>query len=195
MKQTNAKVDAFVKSEKKWKDEVQLLREIALESGLTEDFKWRQPCYSSNEQNIAIIQSFKGCCAFMFFKGYLLKDPKHLLKAPGENSQTARRLEFTSADEVSKMKATIKAFIKEAIKAEELPATAKKKKAPAQKVPVELQTVFKENKKLKSAFEGLTPGRQRHYLMHFSSAKQSATRTSRIEKCIPRILKGLGLND
>ncbi|WII71609.1 YdeI/OmpD-associated family protein [Bdellovibrio sp. 22V] len=195
MKERNSQVDAFIKNEKKWKEEIQLLREIALECDLTEDFKWRLPCYTNSDRNIVIIQNFKNFCALMFFDGHRLKDPKHLLKSPGENSQTARRFEFTNVAEIKKMKAAIKSYIKEALKAEGAPAKTEKKKPALPAIPAELQTKFKENKKLKSAFEALTPGRQRHYLMHFSSAKQAATRTSRIEKCIPRILKGLGLND
>ena len=192
---TNPKVDAFIKNEKKWKEEVKLLRQIALESGLEEELKWRLPCYSLNEKNIAITQNFKDFCAFMFFKGFALKDPKGLLKQPGENSQTARRLEFTSVAEISKMKATIKAFIKEAIKAEESNIKPDKKETKKPAVPAEFKKELAKNKKLKAAFDGLTPGRQRLYLMHFSSAKQSATRSARVEKCIPKILKGQGLND
>lgn len=191
----NTKVDAFIKSEKQWKNEVQLLREILLDCGLQEDFKWRFPCYTNEEKNIAIIQTFKGFCALMFFNGVQLKDSKGLLKAPGENSQTSRRFEFTSVDEIAKSKPAIRAFIKEALKIKDS-AEAPVKKAPqALKVPTEFQKELDKNKKLKAAFGKLTPGRQRLYLIHISSAKQAATRVSRIEKCIPKILKGLGLND
>lgn len=196
MSDTNPKVDAFIKSQKAWTAEIKSLRQIALDSGLQEDFKWSLPCYSHDGQNIAIIQNFKNFCALMFFKGHLLKDSKGLLKAPGENSQTARRFEFTSATEISKLKTAIKAYLKEAVKAESLPTAKAEKKAPKkQDIPVEFKTKLAGNKKLKAAFEGLTPGRQRLYLMHFASAKQSATRVSRIEKYIPKILKGLGMND
>lgn len=195
MSPTNPKVDAYLKARKQWTEEIKLLREIVLECNLEEELKWRLPCYTNNDKNIVIIQDFKNFCALMFFNGHLLKDPKGLLKAPGENSQTARRFEFTSVSDILKLKSTIKAYIKEAIKAEDLPVKAEKKPTKAQPVPAEFKEIMASNKKLKTAFEKLTPGRQRHYLMHFSSAKQSATRISRIEKCVPRILKGLGLND
>lgn len=192
---TNAKVDAFIKKEKKWKDEVTLLRNIALANGLEEDFKWNLPTYTLNGKNIAIIQNFKEFCAFMFFKGFAVKDPKGLMKQPGENSQSARRFEFKSVAEITKCKTVMKAFIKQAIKAEESDVKLDKKATKQPKMPSEFQEKLDKNKKLKAAFEGLTPGRQRMYLMHFSSAKQSATRTSRVEKYVPKILKGLGMMD
>jgi len=195
MKQTHSKVDAFIKAEKKWKSEIELLREIALDSGLTEEFKWSLPCYSHDGKNVAIIQNFKNICALMFFNGSSLKDPKKLLRKQGENSNAPRRLEFTSADEVKKNKATIKALIKEAMNVDVSTVKAAAKKVNPPSIPAEFQSRLSENKKLKTAFEALTPGRQRLYLMHFSSAKQSATRSARVDKCIPRILKGLGLND
>jgi uncharacterized protein YdeI (YjbR/CyaY-like superfamily) len=195
MAETNPKVDAFIKNAKQWAQEYNSLRQLALASGLQEDFKWGLPCYTNDGNNIAIIQGFKNCCALMFFKGHLLKDAKGLLKAPGENSQTARRFEFSNLAEVTKSKAAIKTYLKEAIQAEELPTPSKKTAAKKQSVPVEFKEKLASNKKLKDAFEKLTPGRQRHYLMHFSSAKQAATRMARIDKCVPRILKGLGLTD
>ncbi|MFV8251126.1 YdeI/OmpD-associated family protein [Bdellovibrio bacteriovorus] len=195
MSSKNAKVDAFIKSEKKWKDEVQLLRQIALDSGLTEDFKWSLPCYLHGDKNIAIIQNFKDSCALMFFQGSELKDAKKLLKAPGANSQSARRFEFTSVADITKVKAAIRSYIKEAVKISESEVKTEKKPAKMPVMPAELKQALDKNKKLKAAFEKLTPGRQRLYLMHIESAKQSATRTSRVEKCIPRILQGLGLND
>lgn len=191
----NPKVDAFIKNEKKWKEEAILLRKVALDSGLDEDFKWRLPCYSLGGKNIAIIQNFKDFCAFMFFKGFAIKDPKGLMVQPGENSQSARRFEFTSATEVSKNAANLKKFIKEAIKAEQFDVKLDKSKTTQPKMPAEFKTELSKNKKLKAAFEGLTPGRQRMYLMHFSSAKQSATRSARVKKAMPKILKGLGLAD
>lgn len=194
-KKGNSKVDTFIKKEKKWKEEVTLLREIALASGLEEDFKWGLPCYTLGGKNIAITQNFKEFCAFMFFKGFAIKDPKGLMKQPGENSQSARRFEFKSVAEISKSKTVLKSFIKQAIKAEESDVKLDKKVTKQPKMPSEFQEKLDKNKKLKSAFEKLTPGRQRMYLMFFSSAKQAATRTSRVEKCIPQILKGLGLND
>lgn len=195
MNQTDSKVEAYLKSAQQWKAEFQLLRQLSLDAGLQEALKWGLPCYSSDGKNIVIIQGFKNFCTLMFFKGHLLKDSKKLLKASGENSQTARRFEFTNAAEVVKAKATIKAYLKEAIKAETLPAEVKKKAPKKQTVPAEFQEKLDTNKKLKVAFEKLTPGRQRLYLMHFSSAKQSETRAARVQKCIPKIMKGLGLTD
>ena len=195
MSSGNIKVDGFIKVTKQWQAEVKALRQIILECDLEEDFKWRFPCYTSGGNNIVIIQVFKNFCALMFFKGHLLKDSKKVLKAPGENSQTARRFEFTSTSEISKAKAVIKSYIKEAVKIEELPTQERKKASPKQTIPSEFKEKLASNTKLRSAFESLTPGRQRHYLKHLSSAKQSATRIARIEKCIPRILKGLGLSD
>ncbi|MBO9666118.1 MAG: YdeI/OmpD-associated family protein [Bdellovibrio sp.] len=194
MSPKNSKVDAFIKNEKTWSNEVKLLREIALSCGLQEDFKWRFPCYTNNDQNIAIIQTFKNFCAFMFFNGASLKDSKGVLKAPGENSQTSRRLEFTSPAEVTKAKSVLKAFIKEAMKLDTPEKVVKKTTKPLA-IPEELQKSLDKNKKLKAAFEKLTPGRQRLYVIHISSAKQPATRVARVEKCTPKILKGLGLND
>ncbi|MGE9746457.1 YdeI/OmpD-associated family protein [Bdellovibrio bacteriovorus] len=191
----NAKVDAFIQSEKKWKEEVQLLRQIALDSGLSEDFKWSLPCYLHEDKNIAIIQNFKNSCALMFFQGSELKDSKKLLKSPGANSQSAKRFEFTSVADITKVKAAIRAYIKEAVKISEAEVKTQKKPAKMPALPAELKQALDKNKKLKAAFEKLTPGRQRLYLMHITSAKQAATRVSRVEKCIPRILQGLGLND
>jgi Uncharacterized protein conserved in bacteria len=192
---TNPKVDAFVKKEKKWPTEVAALRKILLASPLEEDLKWGFPCYTMNDTNLVMIQSFKGFCALMFFKGFALKDPKGLLKAPGENSNVVSRFEFTKAAEITKAKAAINNFIKQSIKAEDTGVKLEKKTTKQPTMPAEFKTVLAKNKKLKTAFDGLTPGRQRLYLMHFSAAKQAATRVSRIEKCTPKILKGLGLND
>ncbi|MFV8259674.1 YdeI/OmpD-associated family protein [Bdellovibrio bacteriovorus] len=195
MSSKHPKVDAFVKSEKKWKEEVQLLRQIALDSGLTEDFKWSLPCYLHDDKNIAIVQNFKNSCAFMFFQGSELKDSKKLLKSPGENSQSAKRFEFASVADITKVKAAIRAYIKEAIKISESSVKTEKKPAKMPAMPAELKQALDKNKKLKAAFEKLTPGRQRLYLIHIASAKQAATRVSRVEKCVPRILQGLGLSD
>ncbi|WP_413582853.1 YdeI/OmpD-associated family protein [Bdellovibrio sp. HCB288] len=194
-KTEKAKVDSYIKSLKKWQDEVSQIRALVLESGLIEEFKWRLPCYTNAGNNIAIIQNFKDSCALMFFKGVLLKDPKKLLKAPGQNSQTARRLEFTSSAEVKKMKTATKTFIKQAIRIEETGAKVTRKPADPVEMPAEFKQALTKDSKLKKAFQSLTPGRQRLYLMHFASAKQPATRIARIEKYTPNILKGLGMND
>lgn len=197
MKNHNVKVDQFLKAAKKWNDEMALLREIALDSGLSEDFKWSLPCYTHDESNIAIIQNFKDSCALMFFNGASLKDPKKLLKSVGPNSHIAKRLEYKDIREISKQKAAIKSLIKEAIafeKSEEKPKV-KQKKAPNQEMPAEFEKALKQNKALKTAFGALTPGRQRMYLMFFAGAKKAETREARIKKYIPTILKGLGMND
>lgn len=189
----NPKVDQYISKEKKWKKELETLQSILLDMGLTEELKWRQPCYTLEENNIAIIQSFKEFCALMFFKGALLKDPKKVLKSPGANSQASRRFEFTSAQEIIKMKPTLKAYIQEAIKIEKFGLKIKFK---TEHVLVEeLQKKLDKNSTLKKAFESLTPGRQRAYNLFISSAKQSKTREARVEKCAPKILKGKGLDD
>lgn len=191
---TNPAVDQFLKKAKSWKEEIAELRAILLQTGLNEELKWRLPCYTVNDKNIVIIQPFKACLGLMFFKGALLKDPRKILTENGPNSQSSRRLEMRSVAEVKKLGAAIKAYVKEAVKAEESGKKVEVKRRP-QSVPEELKQVFLKKPKLKSAFEGLTPGRQRAYLLHFSAAKQSATRISRIEKCTPRILAGKGLTD
>ncbi len=190
---SHPKVDAFVKSEKTWKAEVKRLRELCLENGLEEDFKWNLPCYTQEGRNITIIQPFKAFCALMYFDGHRLENKKGLLKKPGANSNIAMRIEFTSSEEIEKDKAEIKRLIKESVK---LPPLSQAEK-PQKETPIaeEFQQLLKKNPKLRKAFEGLTPGRQRMYLMHFSSAKQEATRLARIEKCTPNILKGLGLSE
>lgn len=173
---------------------MEIMREIALECGLSEVTKWRLPCFTMYDKNIAILQPFKEYCAIMFFKGALLKDTKKLLKTPG-TSQAIRQLRFTNAKEVTKSKAVIKAYLKEAIKLEESGEKVKLKKTSEFKVPAEFRKKMDSMPKLKTAFQALTPGRQRAYLYFFSSAKQSTTRESRVEKWIPQILKGKGMND
>jgi len=195
MTQKNPKVDAFIRAELKWHKELIALRKTALSFDLVEDFKWGLPCYTLNGKNILILQNFKHFCAILFFNGAQLTDPKGLLKPPGANSQAGRRLEFENVPEIEKSQAALTKFIKEAVQTGSLTSKAPKKPSVAPAVPAEFKIALDKNKKLKLAFEQLTPGRQRLYLIHFSSAKQSATRTSRIEKCIPKILKGLGLNE
>ncbi len=190
---TAAKVRAFIRSEKTWSPVIEALRTIILETGLDEDLKWNLPCYTQGKRNIVIIQPFKEFCALMYFDGYRLTDKKGLLQKPGENSQTARRLEFVDEGEVLKHKAEIKRMIKESLALEPL-AKAEKPKAET-KIPKEFSERLAKSVKLKKAFDALTPGRQRQYLMHFASAKQEATRIARIEKCLPNILAGLGMNE
>lgn len=194
MKQNNQKIDRFLNHAKKWQVEMKKLRAIILDCGLTEELKWRLPCYMFQESNIVIIQEFKNYCALMFFKGALLKDSKKILVPPG-NSQAARQIRFTNPEEVSKLKTLIKSYVKEAIKVEKAGLKVELKKTKDFNLPEEFQKRLDKNSKLKAAFEALTPGRQRAYLYYFSAAKQSTTRERRVEKSMPQILNGKGLND
>lgn len=191
----NPKVDEFIHKEKKWQEEIEKLRMINLDCDLTEELKWRLPCYTFQGRNIAIIQNFKDYCALMFFKGALLKDPNGVLVKPGENSQAQRQIRFTKVGEIVEMESILKDYIQEAIKVEQEGLEVKLKKTTDFTIPEELQTKFDEVSGLKTAFEALTPGRQRAYILHFSGAKQSKTRESRVEKYIEQILNGKGLND
>lgn len=191
----NPKVDALLGKAKSWQEEFELLREIALACDLVEDFKWGQPCYTLENANIVLIHGFKEYCAFLFFKGALLKDPKGILVQQTENVQAARQIRFASVQQIEKMKNTLKTYIREAIDVEKSGLSVEFKKTDEFAVPEEFQRQLDETPGLKDAFEALTPGRQRGYLLHFSSAKQSKTRETRIEKCIPMIFDGLGLND
>jgi uncharacterized protein YdeI (YjbR/CyaY-like superfamily) len=188
----NPKVDRFLKNARKWQKEMKKLRRISLGCGLTEELKWGHPCYTFQGSNIVIIQGFKEFCALMFCKGALLKDPQRVLKEFGW--QASRRIPFTNVRQIVEMEPILKAYIREAVAAEKagLKVSFKRKPEP---VPEELQRKLNELPALKAAFDALTPGRQRGYILYFSGAKQSKTRESRIEKCMPRILKGKGLND
>lgn len=189
------KVDLFLEKEKRWKKEMKLLRELCLACNLYEDFKWKHPCYVYNEKNIVLIHGFKNYCALLFHKGALLKDPNNILIQQTKNVQAARQLRFTSLEQIQNLKNTIKTYIFEAIEAEKAGLKVQLKETSEFEMPEEFSKVLEENPELKSAFEDLTPGRQRGYLLHFSKAKQSTTRLSRIEKCTPKILDGKGLND
>lgn len=195
MNTKNPKVDAFLGRAKKWGDELTKLREISLSCGLTEELKWGKPCYSFQGSNVVILQGFKDTCALLFAKGALLKDPKGLLEKPGEHTQAARRIPFTSVQQITKLAPTLKAYIKEAIEVEKSGVEVKYKEITEYEVPEELQKALAKSPPFRHAFESLTPGRQRGYYMYFAAAKQSATREARIEKCRPLILKGKGLND
>ncbi len=190
----NTDVTKFINTSKQWQEEITKLRTVILQTKLEENFKWRLPCYSHKDSNIVIIQPFKACLGLMFFKGSLLKDKKKILINNGPNSQAAKRLEFKSVKEITQQASTIKEYIKEAISIEESGQKVEFKKK-LDSIPEELKKMFVKKPKLKEAFNSLTPGRQRAYLLHFSGAKQSSTRQSRIEKCIPRILQGKGMND
>jgi uncharacterized protein YdeI (YjbR/CyaY-like superfamily) len=190
----STKVDAFLARATQWRDEMEKLRSIALDCGLGEELKWGKPCYTFDGANVAIVQPFKERCALMFFKGALLKDPDGLLERPGKNSHAARRMMFADIDEVIEMEDRLRAFVAQAIEAEKAGLEVEAKKSP-EPIPDELVEMFAEVSGLKEAFEALTPGRRRAYILHFSGAKQSKTRRSRIEKCVPRILSGKGLRD
>lgn len=195
MNKPNPKVDFFFTKAEKWRPEFAKLRTIILACGLTEELKWGHPCYTFENANIVIIQGFKEYCAVLFAKGALLKDPKGILIQQTENVQAARQVRFTTLTEIVKLTAALKAYIREAVAAEKAGLHVTYKKTSEFKMPEEFRKKLAEQPALRTAFEKLTPGRQRGYLLHFSGAKQSATREARIEKCIPLIFDGLGLND
>lgn len=187
------KVDQFLTRAKAWQPEMEKLRSILLKCGLEEALKWGKPCFMFEEANIAIIQPFKEHCALMFFKGALLEDTHGLLRSQGENSQSALRLEFTSASQIKKT--VLESYVKSAIAVEKQGLKVDFKAKRELELPPELTQLLKKDRKLAQAFAALTPGRQRGYLLHFAGAKQSQTRTARIEKVIPKILAGKGFQD
>jgi len=191
----NPEVDFYFVKAEKWKDEYNALRKICLDCGLTEELKWGCPCYTYQKKNIVLIHGFKEYCAFLFHKGVLLTDPKNILIQQTKNVQSARQLRFTDVHEIVEMEPIIKAYIDEAIEVEKGGLEVDFKKTDEFKVPEEFQQKLDENPALNTAFEALTPGRKRGYLLHFSGAKQSKTRLRRVEKCIPKILSGKGLQD
>ncbi|MFD2681889.1 YdeI/OmpD-associated family protein [Bacillus seohaeanensis] len=189
------KVDGFLKKEKKWKNEFEKLRQIVLSCGLTEDFKWMHPCYTLDGKNIVLIHGFKEYCALLFHKGVLLKDPNNILIQQTENTQSARQIRFTNVQEIIDMESILKNYIHNAVEVEKAGLEVEFKETSAYTVPEELQAKFDEMPTLKTAFESLTPGRQRAYLFYFSGAKQSKTRNARVEKYMQKILDGKGLKD
>ncbi|MGN7720334.1 YdeI/OmpD-associated family protein [Chitinophaga sp. 22620] len=191
----NPKVDTFISNAKKWGKELETLRKIMLSCGLTEDFKWWQPCYTYGNANIVIMGELKDSCVIGFFKGALLQDPDGVLIQQTENSNTSRIIKFTSVREITGMAPVLKAYIYEAIEVEKAGLTIPSKEPSEFPVPEELQQKMDTMPSFKAAFNALTPGRQRGYLLYFSAAKQSKTRESRIEKYVQRILDGKGLND
>lgn len=188
-----ANVDLYLARPRRWRDEATLLRAILLDSGLSEAIKWGKPCYSHGDNNILILQPMKGFLAMMFFKGALIDDPAGLLESQGENSRSARRLCFTSVEQVKKSEKLIRAFVRKAIVVEKNGLTPPEK--PELVLVAELQSRLDADAALKKAFKKLTPGRQREYHLHISSAKQSTTRARRVEQCVPRILAGKGFRD
>jgi uncharacterized protein YdeI (YjbR/CyaY-like superfamily) len=191
----NPKVDFYFDKASKWRQEIKKLRSIVLGCDLIEELKWGCPCYTFQKSNIVLIHVFKEYCALLFFKGALLKDKKNILIQQTENVQVARQIRFTSVREITKLEKTLKAYIYEAVEVEEKGLKVELKKTKDFKVPEEFQRKLDKNRALKKAFEALTPGRQRGYLFYFSQAKQSKTRESRIEKYVPQILEGKGLED
>ena len=181
--------------EKRWRAEYAALRQLCLASGLNEELKWGQACYDLNGSNIVLIHGFKEYCALLFMKGALLKDPKGILIQQTKNVQAARQIRFASLADVKKHAAAVKAYIKEAIAIEKSGAKVKMRSAAQFEVPEEFQTRLDDDPKLAEAFHALTPGRQKGYLLYFAAAKLSATRTARVEKHAPRILRGLGRDD
>jgi len=179
---------------KKWQRETDELRKIALDCGLAEESKWGKPCFTYQKRNVAIIIPLKEVCALTFFKGALLKDPKHILKKIGE-AQAGRWIKLTSPKEISALQATLRSYIYEAIEVEESGKKVPLKKASEYVVPEELQVRLKASPELKAAYEALTPGRRRSYIFHISGAKQPKTRVARAEKCVPMILSGRGFNE
>jgi len=191
----NPDIDWFFSKSKKWQEEVQKLRTIILDCPLTEELKWGCPCYTFKKSNIVLIHVFKEYCALLFFKGALLKDADDILIQQTENVQAARQVRFTNVREITQMEPILKDYIHEAIDVEKAGLKVKLKKTSEFKISEEFQKKLDAIPALKTAFDGLTPGRQRAYLLYFSRAKQSKTRQSRVEKCMKRILKGQGLND
>ncbi len=192
---TNPKVDEFLRKSKTWRNEYEKLRRIALDSGLTEEFKWMHPCYTFENKNVVLIHGFKEYCALLFHKGALMQDPVGILIQQTENVQAARQIRFTNVQEITDMEDVLAAYIAEAVEIEKSGLQVNLKKTAEFTIPQELNDKFAEMPALKAAFETLTPGRQRAYMLYFSQPKQSKTRVSRIEKCVPRIFEGKGLND
>ena len=191
----NPKVDTFISKAIRWQEEYKKLRTIALSCQLTEELKWGVPCYTFENKNVVLIHGFKEYCALLFVKGALLKDNKGILIIQTENVQAARQIRFTNLQQIIELEPDLKAYIEEAIEVEKAGLKVEFKPTTEFAMPAEFQKKLDEVPTLKTAFEALTPGRQRAYLLHFSTPKQSVTRQARIEKCIPQILAGKGLND
>jgi uncharacterized protein YdeI (YjbR/CyaY-like superfamily) len=191
----NSKVDAFLSKAKKWQEEFKKLRTIILDSQLTEELKWGVPCYTFERRNIVLIHGFKEYCAILFFKGALLNDTQGILIKQSENVQAARQVRFTNVREIVKIETILKAYIDEAIEAEKAGLKVIYKKLTEFIIPKEFQNKLNEIPALKTAFDALTPGRQRAYILYFSAPKQSKTREKRVEKHMKQILNGKGLND
>jgi uncharacterized protein YdeI (YjbR/CyaY-like superfamily) len=195
MNRTNPKVDGYLRNVKKWQEEFVILRRIVLDCQLTEELKWGSPCYTFQKRNVVLIHGFKEYCALLFFKGALLNDSDGILIQQTENVQAARQIRFTNVREIRQMEPILKVYTRQAMEVEKAGLKVPFKKATEFKLPEEFQNRLAENFRLKTAFDALTPGRQRAYILHFSAAKQSKTREARIDKCMQQILDGKGLND
>ena len=191
----NPKVDFCFSNPHRWQEEFKQLRNIILDSGLTEELKWGCPCYTLQKNNIVLIHGFKNYCAILFFKGALLKDSSGILIQQTEKVQAGRQVRFTKVQEIVELKPLIMAYINEAIEVEKAGLKVELKKTSEHPIPLEFQNKLNEIPALKNAYCSLTPGRQRAYIYYFSEPKQSKTRESRVKKCIPLILNGKGLND
>jgi uncharacterized protein YdeI (YjbR/CyaY-like superfamily) len=191
----NAKIDVVLSKAQRWQEEMEKLRLIVLDCGLTEELKWGWPCYTFNNSNVVLIHGFKEYCALLFFKGTLLHDAEGILIQQTENVQAGRQIRFTDVSEIVNLEPILKAYIYEAIEVEKAGLKVNFKKTTEYNIPEKFQNKLDEIPALKTAFEALTPGRQRAYLFYFSEPKQSKTREARVEKCIPQILTGKGLND
>lgn len=189
----NPKVDAYLAREKTWREEFTALRAIMRDFDLSEEFKWGHPCYALDKTNIVLMHGFKEYCALLFFKGALMKDPSGILIQQTENVQAARQIRFTSADEIKRMANMLKSYVQEAIEVEKAGLKVEFKKE--FEIPEEFQSELDQRSDLKKAFDALTPGRQRAYILYFSGAKQAKTRQARVEKYIPQILEGKGIDD
>lgn len=191
----NPKVNFFFENAGQWQEEFEKLRTIALSTELVEDLKWGCPCYTYEGKNIFLIHGFKEYCALLFFKGALMRDPENILIQQSKNVQAARQIRFTQVEQINDLEKILQAYMFEAFEIEESGAKVEMKKTKEFEMAEEFQEKLDQNPALQKAFKALTPGRQRAYLLHFSSAKQSKTREARIEKCIPQIMEGIGLND
>ncbi|WP_079241794.1 YdeI/OmpD-associated family protein [Chryseobacterium indologenes] len=191
----NPKVNFFFENAGQWQEEFEKLRAIALRTELVEDLKWGCPCYTYEGKNIFLIHGFKEYCALLFFKGALMKDPDNILIQQSKNVQAARQIRFTEVAQINDLEEILRAYMFQAVEIEESGAKVEMKKTKEFEMAEEFQEKLDQNPALQEAFKALTPGRQRAYLLHFSSAKQSKTREARIEKCIPQIMDGIGLND
>jgi uncharacterized protein YdeI (YjbR/CyaY-like superfamily) len=191
----NPLVSKVYSKEKRWSAEFAALRQLCLASGLNEELKWGQSCYDLHGRNVVLIHGFKDYCALLFMKGALLKDPKGILIQQTKNVQAARQIRFASLADIKKQKAAVKAYLTEAIAVEKSGVKIEMKSAAQFDVPEEFLKRLDDDPELAEAFHALTPGRQKGYLLHFAGAKQSATRAARVERHVPRILKGLGLDD